>query len=65
MAVELSAVDVVFQSTHPVWGETRGDGGKSAAEPDFNPLTPCGVRLAQKNAEVDIEIISIHSPRVG
>ena len=32
---------------------------------DFNPRTPCGVRLADHWGEIDKKDISIHAPRVG
>ena len=34
----------VFQSTHPVWGATMPEHILSLSY-DFNPRTPCGVRL--------------------
>ena len=36
---------VSFQSTHPVRGETRAGMSCCCTVGDFNPLTPCGVRL--------------------
>ena len=35
----------VFQSTHPVWGATETMVGTFWTMVDFNPRTPCGVRL--------------------
>ena len=34
-----------FQSTHPVWGATCGTSTPCARTLNFNPRTPCGVRL--------------------
>ena len=34
-----------FQSTHPVWGATTTGISVCANPSDFNPRTPCGVRL--------------------
>ena len=34
-----------FQSTHPVWGATGRPKALMTLEGDFNPRTPCGVRL--------------------
>ena len=34
-----------FQSTHPVWGATLCSRGSRWRKFDFNPRTPCGVRL--------------------
>ena len=34
----------LFQSTHPVWGETGLSGFTLHGHIHFNPLTPCGVR---------------------
>ena len=36
---------VVFQSTHPVWGATAWATRIARATMNFNPRTPCGVRL--------------------
>ena len=36
----------IFQSTHPVWGATVFDDLTYKHSMDFNPRTPCGVRLA-------------------
>ena len=36
---------LLFQSTHPVWGATYHPPGPGAATRNFNPRTPCGVRL--------------------
>ena len=40
---------VAFQSTHPVRGATRNNSAKSQEFPDFNPRTPCGVRLSESH----------------
>ena len=54
-----------FQSTHPVWGATRPSGAGGQRHADFNPRTPCGVRLEKKVAYKRLVLISIHAPRVG
>ena len=43
-----SAINFLFQSTHPVWGGTSSILGSEAASADFNPPTPCGVGHSQK-----------------
>ena len=40
-----SPTRTVFQSTHPVWGATGNGLIDSGGVVDFNPRTPCGVRL--------------------
>ena len=54
----------LFQSALPVWGE--------AIFPplmltlfDFNPLSPCGERLARGADDDTVQPISIHSPHAG
>ena len=54
-----------FQSTHPVWGATLQHGLTHGRQRDFNPRTPCGVRLPVPGAPQTYERISIHAPRVG
>ena len=54
-----------FQSTHPVWGATCSDGRPAGRRWDFNPRTPCGVRLDDEMASYGVFSISIHAPRVG
>ena len=39
-----------FQSTHPVWGATPGLIMYTCNVDDFNPRTPCGVRLMLRDA---------------
>ena len=53
-----------FQSTHPMRGAT------STACPqrnmsNFNPRTPCGVRLVRVGLQLMCEGISIHAPHAG
>ena len=36
-----------FQSTHPMRGATRQSSGSVQPQPNFNPRTPCGVRLGR------------------
>ena len=43
---------VTFQSTHPVWGATQGDRRQTTGRSDFNPRTPCGVRLPFRRSTV-------------
>ena len=40
-----TALFCVFQSTHPVWGATLRSTWTRRSLWDFNPRTPCGVRL--------------------
>ena len=54
-----------FQSTHPVWGATRGGRQRCQGGKDFNPRTPCGVRRQSGPAGRRVPRISIHAPRVG
>ena len=56
---------MLFQSTHPVWGETMAVTEANIVTKDFNPLTPCGVRRYIANEQLWRDLISIHSPRVG
>ena len=55
----------LFQSTPPVWAETRAAGNAPMAELNFNPLHPCGRRHAVRVFLLRDIIISIHSTRVG
>ena len=57
--------DDLFQSTHPVRGATSGRGGVDLRSVDFNPRTPCGVRLPGFLLVDDTGLISIHAPRAG
>ena len=54
-----------FQSTHPVWGATSGQILTLAIHENFNPRTPCGVRLVGLSFVLPNIVISIHAPRVG
>ena len=44
VALNVTALDATFQSTHPMRGATRMDGSRFSRCEDFNPRTPCGVR---------------------
>ena len=54
-----------FQSTHPVWGATFSRPVWARPNRNFNPRTPCGVRLVHECALAPGWVISIHAPRVG
>ena len=54
-----------FQSTHPVWGATAVQAAERHGNQDFNPRTPCGVRLISSMEIFLLSKISIHAPRVG
>ena len=54
-----------FQSTHPVWGATEHLATHPVEVNDFNPRTPCGVRLFDYLRYWVVGGISIHAPRVG
>ena len=41
-------LDCLFQSTHPVWGATTTLHISRRLSLDFNPRTPCGVRLGRQ-----------------
>ncbi len=53
-----------FQSTHPVRGATLEFCGNIHAI-NFNPRTPCGVRLEKSGYHGADTDISIHAPRAG
>ena len=65
LMVSVRVVNVIFQSTHPVWGATVVLGSLLDPDSDFNPRTPCGVRLDSSIWVTEHEVISIHAPRVG
>ena len=54
-----------FQSTPPVRGETTRPPSPPGSPSDFNPLPPCGGRLAAVVVKAPEGDISIHSPRAG
>ena len=56
---------VAFQSTHPMRGATRGFKVPLGIAVDFNPRTPCGVRLEILAAVLILTGISIHAPHAG
>ena len=56
---------VGFQSTHPVWGATGPTASGIPLPQNFNPRTPCGVRLHCVKSGLLLSRISIHAPRVG
>ena len=55
----------VFQSTHPVRGATFQGPAADCGQRDFNPRTPCGVRLIFSQRKSTHFAISIHAPRAG
>ena len=55
----------IFQSTHPVWGATVKRFSIHSRNHNFNPRTPCGVRLCSTSRTTMATPISIHAPRVG
>ena len=57
--------DIVFQSTHPVWGATWILPQCPQPGQNFNPRTPCGVRRGDPVSRRTLLVISIHAPRVG
>ena len=56
---------ILFQSTRPSRGETRGLANAMAEQWDFNPLAPRGARLCRYSAMASSSRISIHSPLAG
>ena len=54
-----------FQSTPPVWAETKPRRPARGDHPNFNPLRPCGRRPTIKIKQRRNNHISIHSARVG
>ena len=54
-----------FQSTHPVRGATIPPPLRRLATTNFNPRTPCGVRLDTAEIRLTVCRISIHAPRAG
>ena len=54
-----------FQSTHPLRGATGIAADETNRIENFNPRTPCGVRLLLKNAPAADVVISIHAPLAG
>ena len=56
---------LIFQSTHPVWGATLVRTPFCTSFSNFNPRTPCGVRLGDFKGYYTAQNISIHAPRVG
>ena len=54
-----------FQSTRPVWGATRAQGGTRGSPRHFNPRAPCGARPFSAFLSPSLGRISIHAPRVG
>ena len=65
MSTACKTLPALFQSTHPLRGATLCRAQFSSAALDFNPRTPCGVRPAQYQREVDGFVISIHAPLAG
>ena len=58
-------VSSIFQSTHPVWGETSPRRAPSSRRTNFNPLAPCGARHPRPQVQGRRHRISIHSPAWG
>ena len=54
-----------FQSTHPMRGATRFLLARACSSRYFNPRTPCGVRLNDRQRENIDVLISIHAPHAG
>ena len=54
-----------FQSTLPAWGETTIHSTSRICRPDFNPLSPHGERQGGVVGMPRLDVISIHSPRMG
>ena len=54
-----------FQSTHPMRGATILPGALISNLTDFNPRTPCGVRLKFRPPVPPAGRISIHAPHAG
>ncbi len=55
----------LFQSTHPVWGATAQGLPAQGHKENFNPRTPCGVRLIQTTKTLDSEIFQSTHPVWG
>ena len=47
--IDFGISQILFQSTHPVWGETVCAQAQRTSASNFNPLTPCVVRLARQD----------------
>ena len=56
---------MIFQSTHPARGATRGHPHHRPVPDHFNPRTPRGVRRADTRVASRDKRISIHAPREG
>ena len=54
-----------FQSTHPLRGATADAPRVAALIRNFNPRTPCGVRLYNTSERANVASISIHAPLAG
>ena len=54
-----------FQSTHPMRGATARTASPTSADGNFNPRTPCGVRLFRAVQDDLLSMISIHAPHAG
>ena len=65
LIITIPALSAGFQSTHPVWGATSIPRTRPQIWRNFNPRTPCGVRLVTMYYKDDCIDISIHAPRVG
>ena len=54
-----------FQSTHPLRGATGIAADETNRIENFNPRTPCGVRLEYSIEPYYKDLISIHAPLAG
>ena len=59
------AVECQFQSTHPMRGATLDLCLGGLIGQNFNPRTPCGVRLQDTRTTRAVRGISIHAPHAG
>ena len=58
-------IELIFQSTRPVWGATTIVFFFPSSFEDFNPRAPCGARHPRRGYIRSGTRISIHAPRVG
>ena len=64
-AARPQGIEIKFQSTRPVRGETRSLWDPPFLRSNFNPLAPCGARRSVSISDAFAICISIHSPRAG
>ena len=65
MAAVFNMLCLIFQSTHPLRGATKHATQRNKTNKDFNPRTPCGVRLWLYLRRWLRSLISIHAPLAG